>query len=328
MLSAQFFETRNVFGVARSDRRLIILTSGNLRFLCSDPRGDSQKLNMDAVMIHRAHVDFEEVVKQFPVPVAFTVRLKKTNLLYWKHYSLWGNLVFYLLCDLLYKVVQIWPGQTVTCLHTNSPGHIWTTLYFVTRRQRKWNPFLLFHDNTQRFYITLSYLSINNNTKGRRCWFPIAKMVTRTPYNVTSYIQCLSCFLLQPASSRRRRPTGPTRAPTSTLTSRRRPVTLWRTTRVMLRHTLARTHTMHDQTLAGAGSTGGWPCRHVYRVRKNTALVRTRGFPPRSDVVVLWHQPSVIPVQSVTIRHSIYSASLKNESINRTLWHIRFDRWF
>jgi hypothetical protein len=23
-----------------------------------------------------------------------------------------------------YKVVQIWPGQTVTCLHTNSPGHI------------------------------------------------------------------------------------------------------------------------------------------------------------------------------------------------------------
>jgi hypothetical protein len=27
-----------------------------------------------------------------------------------------------------YKVVQIWPGQTVTCLHTNSPSHIWTTL--------------------------------------------------------------------------------------------------------------------------------------------------------------------------------------------------------
>jgi hypothetical protein len=32
----------------------------------------------------------------------------------------------------LYKVVQIWPGQTVTCLHTNSPGHIWTTLYIRT----------------------------------------------------------------------------------------------------------------------------------------------------------------------------------------------------
>ena len=29
----------------------------------------------------------------------------------------------------LYKVVQLWPGQSVTCLHTNSPGHIWTTLY-------------------------------------------------------------------------------------------------------------------------------------------------------------------------------------------------------
>jgi hypothetical protein len=28
-----------------------------------------------------------------------------------------------------YKVVQIWPGQTVTCLHTSSPCHIWTTLY-------------------------------------------------------------------------------------------------------------------------------------------------------------------------------------------------------
>jgi hypothetical protein len=26
-------------------------------------------------------------------------------------------------------VVQIWSGQTVTCLHTISPGHIWTTLY-------------------------------------------------------------------------------------------------------------------------------------------------------------------------------------------------------
>jgi hypothetical protein len=29
----------------------------------------------------------------------------------------------------MYKVVQIWPGQTVTCLHTNSPGHIWAILY-------------------------------------------------------------------------------------------------------------------------------------------------------------------------------------------------------
>jgi hypothetical protein len=31
----------------------------------------------------------------------------------------------------LYKVVQIWPGQTDTCLHTKSPGHIWTILYVL-----------------------------------------------------------------------------------------------------------------------------------------------------------------------------------------------------
>ena len=31
-------------------------------------------------------------------------------------------------------MVQIWPGQTVTCLHTISPGHIWTTLYIRHRR--------------------------------------------------------------------------------------------------------------------------------------------------------------------------------------------------
>jgi hypothetical protein len=28
-------------------------------------------------------------------------------------------------------MVQIWPGQTVTSLHTISPGHIWTTLYYL-----------------------------------------------------------------------------------------------------------------------------------------------------------------------------------------------------
>jgi hypothetical protein len=36
----------------------------------------------------------------------------------------------------IYKVVQIWPGQTVTCLHTNSPGHIWTTLYLENGDKR------------------------------------------------------------------------------------------------------------------------------------------------------------------------------------------------
>jgi hypothetical protein len=35
----------------------------------------------------------------------------------------------------IYKVVQIWPEQTVTCLHTNSHGHIWTTLYNTHKRR-------------------------------------------------------------------------------------------------------------------------------------------------------------------------------------------------
>jgi hypothetical protein len=34
----------------------------------------------------------------------------------------------------LYKVFQIWAGQTMTCLHTISPGHIWTTLYLSLAR--------------------------------------------------------------------------------------------------------------------------------------------------------------------------------------------------
>ena len=37
-------------------------------------------------------------------------------------------------------MVQIWPGQTVTCLHTISPGHIWTTLYLLChQRCRNYN---------------------------------------------------------------------------------------------------------------------------------------------------------------------------------------------
>jgi hypothetical protein len=37
--------------------------------------------------------------------------------------------IYSYMCVYIYKVVQIWLRQTVTCLHTNSPGHIWTTLY-------------------------------------------------------------------------------------------------------------------------------------------------------------------------------------------------------
>jgi hypothetical protein len=45
----------------------------------------------------------------------------------------------------IYKVVQIWPGQTVTCLHTISPGHNWTTLYFGKYiNKHKMLPFLHF----------------------------------------------------------------------------------------------------------------------------------------------------------------------------------------
>ena len=49
----------------------------------------------------------------------------------------------------LHKVVQIWPGQTVTCLRTISPGHIWTTfhqtmlLWWVcTKTLVEWQPYL------------------------------------------------------------------------------------------------------------------------------------------------------------------------------------------
>jgi hypothetical protein len=49
--------------------------------------------------------------------------------------QLFGKNAFYCLNTTkrvnVYKVVQIWPGQTVTCLHTISPGHIWTTLYII-----------------------------------------------------------------------------------------------------------------------------------------------------------------------------------------------------
>ena len=46
-----------------------------------------------------------------------------TFLVWWTSESNWTFFTF------IYKVVQTWPGQTVTCLHTNSPDHIWTTLY-------------------------------------------------------------------------------------------------------------------------------------------------------------------------------------------------------
>jgi len=40
---------------------------------------------------------------------------------------LWRFIINFLLT---YKVVQIWPGLMSLDLHTNSTGHIWTSLYF------------------------------------------------------------------------------------------------------------------------------------------------------------------------------------------------------
>ena len=36
--------------------------------------------------------------------------------------------------NLTYKVVQIWQGLMSPDIHTNSPGHIWTTFYLITFR--------------------------------------------------------------------------------------------------------------------------------------------------------------------------------------------------
>jgi hypothetical protein len=56
--------------------------------------------------------------------------VKKIQMLYWIHFL--PRSIHNAYC-LNYKVVQIWPGQTVACLHTISHGHIWTTLYIVPR---------------------------------------------------------------------------------------------------------------------------------------------------------------------------------------------------
>jgi hypothetical protein len=52
------------------------------------------------------------------------------TLFYCNHLFFCLNLCYFW-CVGMYKVVHIWPGQTVTCWHTISPGHIWTTLYVL-----------------------------------------------------------------------------------------------------------------------------------------------------------------------------------------------------
>jgi hypothetical protein len=59
-----------------------------------------------------------------------------------------------------YKVVQIWPGQTVTCLHIISPGHIWTTLYMI-----------VFNETVKRDKILpLDYLNLYACDLMMACW--------------------------------------------------------------------------------------------------------------------------------------------------------------
>jgi hypothetical protein len=70
----------------------------------------------------------------------------------------------------MYKVVEIWPGQTVTCLHTNSPGHIWTTLYIF-------------------FLGTRYYTQYQNETAGRE------SLYTAHPKAVISYQKELSRWI-------------------------------------------------------------------------------------------------------------------------------------
>jgi hypothetical protein len=89
-----------------------------------------------------------------------------------------------------YKVVQIWPGQSVTCLHTNRPGHIWTTLYDRAGQAADNNII-----RRMRFacWTTTGYRHILRICNTYR--FYTATAVIRTRFNVTSDIYCLSfCY--------------------------------------------------------------------------------------------------------------------------------------
>jgi hypothetical protein len=59
-----------------------------------------------------------------------------------------------------YKVVQIWPRQTVTCLHTISPGHIWTTLYKACRCDGETEDEIDVADHVCRYGIVMPHLSV------------------------------------------------------------------------------------------------------------------------------------------------------------------------
>jgi hypothetical protein len=85
----------------------------------------------------------------------------------------------------MYKGVQIWPGQTVTCLHTNRPGHIWTSLYMIHIQ-------FLFHEERSAFaletpvgYVTEQQSSITRNILDT--WVNHTTWATRTALSCASY---------------------------------------------------------------------------------------------------------------------------------------------
>jgi hypothetical protein len=82
IFSAQLFETRGLFEVARLERRRVIAVSRSLRNLYSDLRGDSQKLDVGTADHTEGPHALEQGLEQFPNALAFERRLTKINLLH------------------------------------------------------------------------------------------------------------------------------------------------------------------------------------------------------------------------------------------------------
>jgi hypothetical protein len=93
-------------------------------------------------------------------------------------------------------VVQIWPGQTVTCLHTNSSGHIWTTLYIyvcvcviLITRQAKRVHLIYCHLWPVWLHKIFPLYLINGTIFGKNV---DNKMCLNFLYSV--YLKCFSCW--------------------------------------------------------------------------------------------------------------------------------------
>jgi hypothetical protein len=96
----------------------------------------------------------------------------------------------------MYKVVQIWPGQTVTCLHTNRPGHIWTTLYICALSMFEVFGFDILVAVIWMWYILTYCLSSYSYTVKAADSTGTKLLKSYTPptrHNVTFYVHCLSC---------------------------------------------------------------------------------------------------------------------------------------